>query len=46
MKIVIPGSAGHVGSILSRALVADGHQVVVLTRVSTGPPGHPRSGCR
>ena len=32
MKVVIPGGAGQVGTILSRALHADGHEVVVLTR--------------
>lgn len=32
MKIVIPGGSGHVGSFLARALHADGHDVVVLSR--------------
>ena len=32
MKIVIPGGSGQVGTILSRALHSDGHEVVVLTR--------------
>jgi uncharacterized protein (TIGR01777 family) len=32
MKIVIPGGTGQVGVILSRALIADGHEVVVLSR--------------
>ncbi|GAA2577840.1 TIGR01777 family oxidoreductase [Winogradskya consettensis] len=32
MKIVIPGGTGQVGAILDRALTADGHDVVVLTR--------------
>ena len=32
MKYVIAGGSGQVGSVLSRALVADGHDVVVLTR--------------
>ncbi|WP_327103441.1 TIGR01777 family oxidoreductase [Nonomuraea glycinis] len=32
MKIVIPGGAGQVGTILNRALTAAGHEVVVLTR--------------
>ncbi|WP_245596487.1 TIGR01777 family oxidoreductase [Nocardioides alkalitolerans] len=35
MKIVIPGGTGHVGGVLRRALVAQGHEVVVLSR-------HPR----
>jgi hypothetical protein len=32
MKIVIPGGSGQVGMMLCRALVRDGHQVVVLSR--------------
>ena len=32
MKIVMPGGSGQVGRILSRAFVADGHDVVVLSR--------------
>ncbi|MFC4468882.1 TIGR01777 family oxidoreductase [Streptomyces xiangluensis] len=32
MKIVIPGGTGQVGTILNRALTAEGHDVVVLTR--------------
>jgi uncharacterized protein len=32
MKIVLPGGTGHIGGFLSRALAADGHEVVVLTR--------------
>jgi uncharacterized protein len=32
MKIVIPGGSGQVGSLLTRALMADGHEVVVLSR--------------
>ncbi|MFG1956223.1 NAD-dependent epimerase/dehydratase family protein [Nonomuraea sp. NPDC049028] len=32
MKIVISGGTGQVGTILSRALTAAGHDVVVLTR--------------
>jgi uncharacterized protein len=32
MKIVIPGGTGQVGTILTRALTAAGHDVVVLTR--------------
>lgn len=38
MKIVIPGGAGHIGTFLSRALVRDGHEVVVLTRGSPRLP--------
>jgi NAD dependent epimerase/dehydratase family enzyme len=32
VKIVIPGGTGQVGAILDRALTAEGHDVVVLTR--------------
>jgi uncharacterized protein len=32
MKVVIPGGTGHIGTFLSRALVAAGHEVVVVGR--------------
>jgi uncharacterized protein (TIGR01777 family) len=32
MKMVIPGGTGQVGTLLARAFVADGHEVVVLSR--------------
>jgi uncharacterized protein len=32
MKVVIPGGSGQIGTILARALHADGHDVVVLSR--------------
>ena len=32
MKIVIPGGSGQVGTLLARAFVGDGHEVVVLSR--------------
>src|SRR5579859_253876 len=32
MKIVMPGGSGQVGTLLARAFVADGHEVVVLSR--------------
>jgi len=32
VKIVIPGGSGQVGTLLRRTLVADGHEVVVLSR--------------
>ncbi|HMF20199.1 MAG TPA: TIGR01777 family oxidoreductase [Gemmataceae bacterium] len=35
MKIVIPGGSGQVGTLLARAFVADGHEVVVLSRNPT-----------
>ncbi len=34
MKIVIPGGSGQIGAVLVRAFVADGHEVVVLSRKS------------
>jgi uncharacterized protein (TIGR01777 family) len=39
MKIVIPGGTGQVGTFLARALVRDGHDVVILSRgkQATGP---------
>lgn len=36
MKVVIPGGTGQVGTILDRALTAQGHDVVLLTRSPTG----------
>jgi hypothetical protein len=38
MKIVIPGGSGQVGTILARALHADGHEVVVLSRNPSAAP--------
>jgi uncharacterized protein (TIGR01777 family) len=38
MKIVIPGGTGQVGALLARAFVADGHEVVVLSRTPHGAP--------
>jgi uncharacterized protein (TIGR01777 family) len=38
MKVVIPGGSGQVGAILARALQADSHDVVVLTRQSRPSP--------
>jgi uncharacterized protein len=32
MKIVLPGGSGQIGTLLARAFVADGHEVVVLSR--------------
>ncbi len=36
MKIIIPGGTGQVGNVLSRAFLAQGHEVVVLSRGSEG----------
>lgn len=42
MRIVVPGGTGHVGAVLQRALVADGHEVVVLSRSpGRGTPAGP-----
>jgi uncharacterized protein (TIGR01777 family) len=38
MKIVIPGGTGQVGTLLARAFVADGHEVVVLSRARRDAP--------
>jgi uncharacterized protein (TIGR01777 family) len=38
MKIVIPGGAGQIGTLLARAFVADGHEVIVLSRNPTKAP--------
>ena len=39
MKIVIPGGTGQVGTLLARAFVADGHEVVLLSRNPRNAPG-------
>jgi uncharacterized protein (TIGR01777 family) len=44
MKIVIAGGSGFLGQALSERLVADGHQVMVLTRA--GGSGRPWEGPR
>ncbi|MFO0798411.1 MAG: TIGR01777 family oxidoreductase [Gemmataceae bacterium] len=38
MKVVIPGGSGQVGTLLARALVAGGHDVVVLSRAPQPAP--------
>ena len=38
MKVAIPGGAGQVGTILARALHADGHEVIVLSRQPQATP--------
>ena len=39
MKVLIAGGSGFLGSALSQSLRADGHQVVILTRRVSSPPG-------
>jgi hypothetical protein len=38
MKIALPGGSGQLGQILARTFVADGHEVVILSRESTNSP--------
>src|ERR1700758_4789224 len=38
MKIVIPGGSGQVGLLLARTFMADGHDVVVLSRNPRNAP--------
>jgi uncharacterized protein (TIGR01777 family) len=38
MKVVIPGGSGQVGTVLARAFLRDGHEVVVLSRTPESKP--------
>lgn len=38
VKVVIPGGSGQVGTVLARALAADGHEVVILSRAARPAP--------
>jgi len=40
VKVVIPGGLGQVGTVLTRALREDGHDVVVISRGRSAAPGH------
>jgi len=43
MKVVVAGGSGFLGSALSRSLVADGHNVIILSRsVTSRGPAQPR----
>ena len=39
MKLLLAGGSGHVGQLLARAFVREGHQVVVLSRSGTSASG-------
>jgi hypothetical protein len=39
VKVVIPGGSGQVGQVVARAYVADGHEVVILSRGGSVPAG-------
>ncbi|MCC6999864.1 MAG: DUF1731 domain-containing protein [Deltaproteobacteria bacterium] len=39
MRIVIPGGSGQIGQVLARALVAEAHDVVILSRGGRPPAG-------
>jgi uncharacterized protein YbjT (DUF2867 family) len=45
MRIVSPGGTGQVGTLLARAFLADGHEVVVLGR-RPAPAPWPAVACR
>src|SRR3954451_18795746 len=36
MRVLVAGGAGYIGSVVTAALVADGHEVTVLDDLSTG----------
>jgi NAD dependent epimerase/dehydratase family enzyme len=38
MKIVMPGGAGQVGTLLARSFCREGHEVVVLSRTPAAAP--------
>jgi uncharacterized protein len=38
VKVLLPGGTGQVGTVLARALHADGHDVVVLSRTPQKAP--------
>jgi UDP-glucose 4-epimerase len=46
MRVLVTGGAGYVGSVSVEALVAAGHEVVVLDDLSTGRPSADLAGAR
>src|SRR6185436_8998761 len=38
LRVVLPGGSGQVGTVLARAFVRDGHDVVVLSRSPSAAP--------
>lgn len=40
MKVLIAGGTGFVGTALAGSLLADGHEVIILTRRETSKPGY------
>jgi uncharacterized protein len=41
VKVVLPGGSGEIGTVLTRALTENGHEVVVLSRDRDGKPTGP-----
>jgi UDP-glucose 4-epimerase len=46
MRILVAGGAGYIGSVVTAALLADGHEVTVLDDLSTGHADAVPSGAR
>ena len=44
MKLLVTGGAGYIGSIVSRLLIASGHEVVVLDNLERGHREAVRAG--
>src|SRR4051812_49685730 len=46
MRVLVAGGAGYIGSVVTAALLAGGHEVTVLDDLSTGHPDAVPSGAR
>src|SRR5918997_1680827 len=46
MRVLVAGGAGYIGSVVTAALLADGHEVTVLDDLSTGHADAVPSGAR